>query len=182
MVSFEMGEGPHFAQVGEDNRTKFKNIVGSKGFKPLAGFGAAPRLNTYSFKEYPMKYINHLSWLAILAAILCGCSNDDNGSTKAVCNPDAVPSTRSTIDETNCVTINLSSPSSSQSSVVIEEEGSELIIKLKTDSAICLSLVGSHDPVVLTYTNSRLVWLGCLGYIKSRDKEVDESDTVIPIN
>ena len=31
MVSFGMGEGPHFAQVDEGYRLKQKNIVGSKG-------------------------------------------------------------------------------------------------------------------------------------------------------
>ena len=90
-----------------------------------------------------MKYIHRFSWCMLIASFLCGCSDSD--SQKAVCNPDAVPSTRSTVDETNCIQLNLSSPSSNDDKVLIEQENGELIIKLKTDSALCLSLSGSYD-------------------------------------
>ena len=91
-----------------------------------------------------MKYVNRLSWMvSAIAAILCGCS--ETNSTKAVCNPDAVPSTRSTVDDSSCIHINLSNPSSSHSNVVLEEDNAELIIKIKASTSICLSLSGSHD-------------------------------------
>ena len=92
-----------------------------------------------------MKYINRLFWLSIVSSFLCGCSDSDKGITKAICNPNATASTRSTVDENDCIHINLSNPKSSKSNVIIEEESGELIIKLKTDSAICLSLFGAHD-------------------------------------
>lgn len=93
-----------------------------------------------------MKSIQKSSLIMILAtAMLYGCSDSDTNSSKAVCNPDAIPSTRSTVDETNCVLINLSSPVSSNENVIIEQENSELIIKLKSASDICLSLSGSRD-------------------------------------
>ena len=92
-----------------------------------------------------MNCLNRLSCLVMVAALICGCSDSDKESNEAVCNPDAVPSTRTAIDDTNCVNINLSNPNSASSNVVIEQESGELIIKLKTDSSICLSLSGAYD-------------------------------------
>lgn len=40
----------------------------------------------------------------------------------------------------------------------------------------------SFVVVVLIYLIFRLMWLGCLGYINSRDKEVGELNIVILIN
>ena len=91
-----------------------------------------------------MKHIKRLSIIILFTSLLCGCSDGDTGS-KAVCNPDAVPSTRSTVDETNCVNINLSSPVSAGSNVLVEEDNNELVIKLKTDSSVCISLSGTRD-------------------------------------
>ncbi|MBQ9396536.1 MAG: carbohydrate-binding domain-containing protein [Proteobacteria bacterium] len=90
-----------------------------------------------------MKYSNHIFTIMMLASVLYGCSDSDH--PKASCNPDAVPSTRSTVDETGCISVNLSNPLISNNLVSIEEDKDELVIKLKTDSAVCLSLSGSRD-------------------------------------
>lgn len=92
-----------------------------------------------------MKHVYGMTGLFLIAMSVCGCSDSDTGSAKAVCNPEAVPSTRTTVDETSCVQINLSNPVSSSSNVVIEEDGSELVMKLNTVSTLCLALSGAHD-------------------------------------
>ncbi len=90
-----------------------------------------------------MKYSNNIFTIMMLASVLYGCSDSDH--PKESCNPDAVPSTRSTVDETGCISVNLSNPLIFNNLVSIEEDKDELVIKLKTNSAVCLSLSGSRD-------------------------------------
>ena len=81
----------------------------------------------------------------VMAAVLWGCNDTDGESSKAICNPDAVPSTRTSVDDSDCISINLTSPNSSDSRLTVAQEDNELVLKIKTDSSICLSLSGTYD-------------------------------------
>ena len=81
--------------------------------------------------------------MALMIPFLYGCSESE--TPKITCNPNAVPHQRSTVDESNCIQINLSSPSVSNADITIEQETGELEIKIKSLSAVCLNLSGSYD-------------------------------------
>ena len=78
--------------------------------------------------------------LFILLALSCGCTG-----TGVVYNPDAVESTRSEVDESDCIAVNLSSPAVVDSRLSVTEESGLLTLKLNTTSSVCLRLSGSYD-------------------------------------
>ncbi|MBR4986262.1 MAG: carbohydrate-binding domain-containing protein [Proteobacteria bacterium] len=95
-----------------------------------------------------MKLRSKLAWLILLlagGASFYGCSDVDDSGTKAKCNPDAVVSTRTDVDTSDCIAIDLSNPSSSDSRIVISEDSDVLTLAIKSASAVCLSLSGSRD-------------------------------------
>lgn len=95
---------------------------------------------------FGMRYKRNPVWLLLMAtAILMGCAETDIEEEKARCNPDAVVSTRTSIDSSDCIAIDLANPSSSDSRINISEESGVLTVAIKATSAVCLSFSGSRD-------------------------------------